>query len=131
MAESDRLIVENLPELIGNLLMLANGGYEQIEEEWVPEELQKEGKVTWETKRSKKPQPGMVCIKRKVSFAAPDRGANIYLIDRIFGRPKQSMEHAGPNGMAIPVAIEAIIASVYGAEAAVIDVGEDVDTQSD
>jgi len=78
-AEADRVICEKLPELIGNLIKLAAGGFERVELKYQPA-----GKGPDAAK------DGLVLVERKVRTAEPDRAANIYLIDRVLGRPKGS-----------------------------------------
>ena len=114
LAETDRIICDNLPQLIKNMLYLANGGFERVEEKWCPpQEMTKvvdgeEIRLTTEAQ----------LIERKVSWAEPDRAANQYLIDRILGKPKQAVEMSGPGGGAIPLAVEDAIVKVYGEGAA-------------
>lgn len=81
LAECDKLICDNLPKLIANMLKLANGGYERVEEKWQPAEGE-----------SLEENPRMTLAERKVSVAEPDRYANVYLIDRLLGRPRQAVE---------------------------------------
>jgi len=83
-------IAEALGGLVANMLALANGV-----------RIQEANPVTGNLEIYQKP---------------PDRGANIYLIDRIAGKPVQATELSGPDGGAIPLAIEDAIAKVYGAE---------------
>lgn len=87
LAECDKLICDNLSKLIANMLKLANGGYERVEEKWQPAEGE-----------SLEVNPRMTLVERKVSTAEPDRFANVYLIDRILGRPRQSVEVVEGDG---------------------------------
>jgi hypothetical protein len=64
-----------VPRCIANLVKLANGGFEEGEEKWSVHDH--DGVLR------EKP----VLVERKVSIAAPDRAANIYLIDRVLGKP--------------------------------------------
>lgn len=98
IAETDSEICRNLPQLIKNMLYLANGGYERVEEK----HTDAEGVGI------------MTLTERKISTAEPDRAANQYLIDRALGKPKQAVEMAGPDGGAIPFSVEQAIAKVYG-----------------
>lgn len=129
------LVAGWLPELLGNLKRLADGGYERIEETWEPAGLilidapaldadghpllgPRGGAVT--VKRSAFPdlppdQP--VLVSRRREIADGDREANKYLVDRVLGRPKQAVEMSGPDGNAIPIAIEQLIGKVYGDDA--------------
>jgi len=114
IAETDKVICSNLPQLIKNMLYLANGGYERVEEKWTPplRTTKEVDGVEYELTSE------AVLTERKVSWAEPDRAANQYLIDRILGKPKQALEMSGPGGGAIPLAIEDAIAKVYGEGAA-------------
>lgn len=76
VAETEKVICDALPQLIKNMLVLANGGYERVEEKHTDAE-----------------GLGILTLtERKVSIAEPDRGANQYLIDRILGKPKQQVD---------------------------------------
>lgn len=110
VAESDKLICDHLPQLIANMIKLADGGYQRVEEKFEP------GVSDDESTEDDKPAPkaGLVLVERRVSRAEPDRAANQYLIDRVLGKPKQAVEMSGPNGGSIPLSIEQAIAKVYG-----------------
>ena len=86
LAAIDKGNVERLPKLFENLFKLADGGYERVEEEWVP------GDAPLAQPGTTSSEPPLVLAKRKVSVAEPDRASNQYLIDRILGRPRQSVE---------------------------------------
>lgn len=101
------LIVDRLPDLIGNLVKLANGGYERVEVEQTPADVVMAADLNV-------PVGQLVVTRRKVATAEPDREANKYLVDRVLGRPRQSVELSGPDGAAIPVSIERAIAKIYG-----------------
>lgn len=76
VAETEKVICDALPKLIANMIYLANGGYERVEEKHTDDE-----------------GLGILALtERKVSIAEPDRGANQYLIDRILGKPKQQVD---------------------------------------
>ena len=91
---------EFLSRGLENLVYLANGGYQRVEEEWSvdPEE----------------PGSEPVLTKRKVSVAEPDRAANQYLIDRMLGKPDQSLKHKGADGGPVSVVLEDLIEKVWG-----------------
>lgn len=91
------LIVDRLPELIGNLVRLANGGYERVERKLEPND-----------------RGELVEVERKVEVADADREANKYLLDRVLGKPKQAVEMSGPDGQPIPLAVEQAIERIYG-----------------
>lgn len=88
IAETEKVICDALPQLIKNMIYLANGGYERVEEKWTPLDME----VVVVQKGSTPPPPELVLSERKVSIAEPDRGANQYLIDRILGKPKQQVD---------------------------------------
>jgi hypothetical protein len=100
VSRSEKQIRDKLPALIDNLMYLANGGYEQVEEKWayaveiVEDKGEKGSKPALDVGRT----PELILTERKVSYAAPDRAANIYLINRILGSPTQRQEHAGKDG---------------------------------
>jgi len=100
-------IAARLHDRVAALELLAEGGYEQIEEELVPAGLVfidditvEDGKVVRKRIRAfpNLPEKELVCIRRKRSFAAPDRAANIYLIDRILGKPGTETDEDGGLG---------------------------------
>lgn len=119
-------IAEGLDDRYAALQLLADGGYEQVTETWEPAGLifvedvlsDNEGKAQ-RVRRLAFPDlraDQLVCVRRTRSFAAPDRAANIYLIDRIAGRPVQATEVSGPDGAAIPLSIEEAITRAYGGD---------------
>jgi hypothetical protein len=98
-----------LVHYVKNLQALADGGFEAVDEEWVPAGLiliddqgadddgilAAAGVNTRHMRRPKKvlafpdlPPDQLVLVKRKRTTMAPDRSANIYLLDRIIGRPE-------------------------------------------
>lgn len=110
VAEADKLICDNLPRLVGNLLLLANGGYQRVEEEWTPAPKAKDAKED--------EAPGesvLILTKRKVSVAEPDRAANQYLIDRSIGKPTERHEMGAIGGGALRLEIlNRALKQVYG-----------------
>ena len=86
-------------KLLGNLLFLANGGFERVT---LTEERAADGTL--------------LESKRVVEVAAPDRAANEYLLNRRLGKPKQAVELSGKEGEPIPVSIEMAIGQIYGKE---------------
>lgn len=110
VATAEQRIADQLPQLIDNMMTLAHGGYQRVEEEWTPNPL--DGDADGDDLPATA-QP-LVLTKRKVSVAEPDRTANQYLIDRILGRPRQSVEVGGNGRRPIPITIEALISQVYG-----------------
>ena len=125
IAQTEDRIADRLGDRVAALELLADGGYEQVQEFWEPagpiqisKMLEtKEGTIrVTELAFPELPPDKLVCIRRTRSYAAPDRAANIYLIDRILGKPTQQTELSGPDGGAIPVTIEDTIARIYGNE---------------
>lgn len=64
------------------------------------------------------PAETLVLVDRKVSITElePDRESNIYLLDRIIGKPKQSTETeiTGPDGGPLEIAFKGAIERIYG-----------------
>ncbi len=99
IASAEQRIADRLPQLIDNMLEIADGGYERVEEEWQPAGLVTVGSGEYESKVfPDKPDHELVLVKRKVSIADKDRSANQYLIDRILGKPTQRTELTGEDG---------------------------------
>lgn len=99
VTQAEDKIVDHLPQILDNLLHLANGGYERVEEEWQPAKLVTITKHDEENDQfysvpafPDKDPDEMVLVKRKVSVADKDRAANIYLVDRILGKPTQKQD---------------------------------------
>src|ERR1051325_9731088 len=88
IARAEKQIVDRLPERVDRLEFLADGGYEQVTEHWEPAGSLwiDDGDAKQPMFPDKKPDE-LVLIKRTRTFAAPDRAANIYLLDRIMGKP--------------------------------------------
>lgn len=99
VTEAEDKIVDHLPAILDNLLELANGGYERVVEEWQPAGLvtltrhdeEKDAFYQVQAFPDKDPDE-LVLIKRSVSVADKDRAANIYLMDRILGKPTQKQD---------------------------------------
>lgn len=96
VARAEKQIRDRLPSLIENMLILANGGYERVEEQWAPAGSLYIGSGV----DAKRMYPdleldALVLVKRTVSIADRDRAANQYLIDRIMGKPTERQEVAG------------------------------------
>jgi hypothetical protein len=104
VAKAEKQIADRLPSLIENMLHLAYGGYERVEEQWAPA-----GSLFIGTGKDAMPMypdkdtDEMVLVKRTVSIADKDRAANQYLIDRIMGKPTERQEVSGPEGGPVPV----------------------------
>lgn len=94
-------VAANIDDRYAALQQLADGGFEQIEEEWMPAGLVQitkqvvtgEGTVNVrELAFPELPPEQLVCVKRKRSIAAPDFKANAYLVDRLAGKPTTHVE---------------------------------------
>jgi hypothetical protein len=112
-ARADGELQELLPQLYGNLLFLANGGFPRESEIWeradsiyvdgVVEDkdgnpiLDANGRPTKIRVRAfPDAKPGeMILTKRSVETAEPDRESNKYLIDRALGSPTKKHEISG------------------------------------
>ena len=104
VARAEKQIADKLPSLIENMLHLANGGYERVEEQWAPAGSLYIGSGKDATAMYPDKDPDeLVLIKRTVSIADKDRAANQYLIDRIMGKPVDRKEVSGPDGGPVPV----------------------------
>jgi hypothetical protein len=98
VVEAEDKIVDHLPEIVDNLIALANGGYERMEYEYqaagafTHQVKDEDGTVrTVLTFPDKKPDE-MILIRKKKTFADKDRAANTYLVDRILGKPTQKQD---------------------------------------
>lgn len=104
VSKAEKKIADRLPELIDNMLRLASGGYERVEETWAPA-----GSLYVGSGKDAMPMypdlppDQLVLVKRTVSIADKDRAANQYLIDRIMGKPTERQEVTGPEGGAVEV----------------------------
>lgn len=97
------------PACVANLVTLANGGYERVERRFEAAGTvlvrgpildakgdflldAKGNPVVAETKVFPDlPDDELVLVAQTVSFAEPDRAANIYMLDRLLGKPKQAV----------------------------------------
>lgn len=99
IARAEKQIADQLPALIENMLHLAHGGYERVEEEWQPAGLVYVGSGEFARRAFPDlPTNELVMVKRKASIADKDRQANEYLINRILGKPIERQEIAGADG---------------------------------
>ena len=111
------LAAAKLADRYAALERLAEGGYEQIAETWEPAGLiyvtkqveTKDGTIRVSELAFPELDPkALVCVRRTRSFAAPDRRANEYLINRILGMPTQHLDvDPDPDG-ALDVTAEAL-----------------------
>ncbi len=99
IAAAEQQIADRLPTILEAQLLLAHGGWEQVEEEWQPARLVTIGSGELEQPAFPElPPDQMVLVKRKHSIAAPDRAAGQYLIDRILGKPTTTVEATDGDG---------------------------------
>lgn len=116
IAKAEKRIADQLPGLIDNMLHLAYGGYERIEEQWTPA-----GSLWLGSGDSLRPmypqlEPGaLVLVKRTITIADKDRLANEYLINRIMGKPIERQEIGGVDGGIIEVSFVNYRTGVAGA----------------
>jgi hypothetical protein len=104
IARAEKQIADHLPELIDNLFVLANGGYERVEEEWQPAGLVYVGSGEFARRAFPELEPDvLVMVKRKSSIADKDRQANEYLVNRILGKPTERAEVAQSGDLTIKV----------------------------
>lgn len=108
IAQAENRIVDRLPHIIDNMFHLAMGGYERVEEQFSP------AGSLWigQGKDAELMYPGkdpdeLVLVKRTVTIADKDRAANIYLIDRILGKPIQQTELTGELSIVKGYSVEA------------------------
>ena len=93
ISASEDWIADRLPQLLDAQFALAIGGYERVEEEWLPAALVYVG--SGESARRAYPDlpaDKLVLVKRKSSIADADRQAGQYLINRILGTPTQAID---------------------------------------
>lgn len=87
---AEKQIRDQLPEILHEQIRLALGGFQIVDEKWLPA-----GLVTTGSGEAEMPAfPGksaeeLVLVERRVSTALPDRTAGQYLINRIMGTPVQ------------------------------------------
>lgn len=93
VARAEKQIRDRLPDLIENMLILANGGYERVEEQWARADSLYIGSGADAKRMYPDLEPDeLVLVKRTVSIADCDRTANQYLIDRIMGKATQRIQ---------------------------------------
>lgn len=119
--KAEKRCADRLPETIGNLEALADGGYPRVKEKWEPAALvvlelplrdalgnpmlDADGKPILAKQQvfpHAKPDE-LVLVERITEIADRDRAANIYLTDRAMGKPVQKQELTGKDGEALAV----------------------------
>jgi hypothetical protein len=128
IAQAERRVADRLPQLIDNLMLLADGGWEQVTETLEPagliqitkEVITSDGTVSVrELAFPELPPEQLVVVRRTRATAAPNLRANEYLVDRILGRPVAAVEaevevNAGEE---LRSAFAAAVSKIYGAAA--------------
>jgi len=115
VAKAEKKIADRLPSLIDNLFTLADGGYERVEEQWAPAGSLFVGSGEWQRPMYPDKDPDeLVLVRRTVSVADRDRAANVYLVDRVMGKPTERKEVTGADGGALTVAFQGLLERVYG-----------------
>lgn len=128
ITRAEKRCADRLPSTLDNLEKLADGQAEAVEEIYeaagalfidATEIVYSESGNPRSVKVKKLAYPDLppdelVLVKRVVRNFGPDRTANIYLADRILGKPTERTELSGPGGGAVPVAIQKVIEDVYG-----------------
>lgn len=109
------LAAPTLPDRYAALDRLARGGFEQVVETWEPAGLVTVQKTLETSEGATRvtelafphlPPEQLVCVRRVVRVAAPDRKANEYLIDRVAGRPVATVEEQADGETVIRVEYE-------------------------
>lgn len=96
---ADALLARKLKHNLEQLQRLADGGYERVEEKWLPAALVTTGSGELEQLAFPDKAPdALVLVERKRSVADMDRTALINLIDRMLGKPTQKQEITGEDG---------------------------------
>ena len=112
---AENRLADRLPLTIDNLEKLADGGQESYQETWEPAgtiliddvEIEHDAKGNPRPIKVKRlafpdlPADELVLVRKVVSVAAPDRTTNIYLSDRVMGKPTERVEHDGDIGVAL------------------------------
>lgn len=126
IATAEKRCADRLPNHIENLEQLADGGYQRVTEKWEPAGLilidlpvrdskgdpvkDDDGKVIV-AKQPAFPNAApdaLVLVQRTTEIADRDRAANIYLVDRIMGKPTQRAELGGPDGGPLDLTVKVL-----------------------
>lgn len=91
--KAEKRIADRLPQLIDNLMHLADGGYSRVKEKWAPAGTVLVGAGEMQRKAFPKlPDDELVMVERVTEIADKDRAANEYLINRVMGKPTERVE---------------------------------------
>jgi hypothetical protein len=116
----DAEALKALPRYLENMRKLADGGYEQVEVKWgrPPRKKKADGDEAPELAPEQTPDEyGNIVLGRTISYAAPDRAANQYLIDRVLGRTAASAPlppRVEPPASTVPDAFLVALEKAYG-----------------
>jgi len=124
---AEKKCADRLPRVISNIVRLADGGYKRDTEVWKPAGLIQIVR-TEEVETEKGPkilrhlEPAfpdlkateMVCIERRSEIADADLRANVYLADRILGKPTTRIEVEETPEEEVDEALDQAIFEVYG-----------------
>ncbi|MDQ2730508.1 MAG: hypothetical protein M3Y56_02525 [Armatimonadota bacterium] len=91
ITNAEKRIADRLPQVLDNLFHLADGGYERVEEKWELREVFVDD-VDQDGEKIRVGRHELTLVERKVTYADKDRAANIYLADRILGKPTERQE---------------------------------------
>ncbi len=127
IAVAEKTLADRLPKTIKNLIALADGGEQEVQEIWVPagtvmlDDIETEDSPNGPRSRKIKrpafphlPPLDLVCLKKTVTTFGPDLKANMYSADRIMGKTTVRIEHDGEVTAAIPKTLESMIEKLYG-----------------
>lgn len=107
--KAEKRAADKLPDIIDNLFRLADGLQEVVQEEWQPVGIVMKGTgpdaVLAFPDLAKADPTTPILVKRTVTKPGMDRAANVYLADRVMGKPTQRNEISGANGDALRIEI--------------------------
>lgn len=112
-ATTEEVVGPMLPSVYANLKLLADGGFPVIVETFErPDGI----RIEFDNDRGAivPPGDGLILVKRVVSIAPPDRGANDLLASRLLGKCKDRVEASGVDGGAVLLKFEREVEAAYG-----------------
>lgn len=118
---ANQQIADHLPMIVGNLLKLAGGGFEMVENKYQPDWYVLATINKSQSRKKSKAEPiqeggegglelneetltvhrGLSLIEQKVTYAQPNLQALIYLTNRIMGTPVQMVAQTDTDGQDI------------------------------
>lgn len=134
IATAEKRIADRLPELVENLFALAEGGYQRDTRRYEPAGMvyrddylkNDDGRLIYDMQGKpikirvlafpNLPPEQLVLVEHRTETADRDRTANIYLIDRILGKPVTAVEAQVTGDLRSPVleAFGAAVLKIYG-----------------